>query len=135
MRHFGHRQDMKILRIAALATLAWFSQAASALTIPAGGLALLWAPPVTMANGRTPVDVVGYRINIRSLVYTGSLYVGGPALGAIVTGLPAGLTHFTVAAVSSNGSESAPSFEVSKTIVYSGLGNIGAPTAVRINSL
>ena len=125
---------MKILRIAALAALAWLSQGASAalITIPAGGLALLWTPPATMANGRTTADVVGYRINIRSLVYTGSLYVGGPAVGAVVTGLPAGLTHFTVAAVSSNGSESAPSFEVSKTIA-SNPGNLGAPTAVRIN--
>lgn len=81
-----------------------------------GSVQLSWAAPTRRADGTPLSRIAGYRVMYGSASgnYTQSVTVSGTS--ATITNLAPGRYFFVIRAVDTNGKESAPTPEVSKTI-------------------
>lgn len=82
-------------------------------------MTLSWQPPTENTDGSALTDLSGYVINYgtQSGDYTSSITLTNPGLTTyVVDNLAAGTYYFSITATASDGSESAPSPEVSATV-------------------
>jgi hypothetical protein len=101
----------------ATASLPAFSIAVQAYSF--GSATITWLPPTENVDGSALTNLAGYRVywGQQPSYYTSSVAITNPGITAyVVENLGNGMHYFSVTAVNSSGTESAPSAEASKLI-------------------